>query len=544
MLLALVFYATCVVPPRRTARTLRALARQDIELRSLRELLALLPPPLRARRGAVPPAPAVTVVLNVFHRVSSFPAVLDAVLQQSASDEVGHVLVVALGTPCLDALRTQLERYRARRGAAPVSLVSSSPAFNPGYFGRFQVAMHAPTPYILFLDDDIVLGRRYLELCLRLARASASDAVLGQRGARYFRAAPSANKYHDYLGEHALLRRADVLFSGWFMRSEWVRVMFEREPVTWRTSEDMHLAYTLRERLGVESLALPADPSLPEYAMDSRPSLGQTRRSWSEWRGGVASLRDHVLHTLRGREERERRPASRISARRAANGTSVTLTRKDLLADAMPIGEGARAVRVATAAHAVALSHFACRTRSIDRLCETLPYRQPLFGVAKSYFGGEHAGLRADNAYWRRRNARSYRLHVGYELVRAPAANRGDDDGDVVIDGVVYGAPATRLRIYRNRRQLVYNATLSAAPSVVPPVRLRGATTHSIAVVFTDAAAACLGHQRAQRNVHDELRFTYRPAAPAPAPAAPPPPPPTACRSHHAAECKVVHKLD
>ena len=49
--------------------------------------------------------------------------------------------------------------------------------YNFKYFGRFQLALSAPTPYVLVFDDDMVPGRRYLATLLHAAGSAAGRPV-------------------------------------------------------------------------------------------------------------------------------------------------------------------------------------------------------------------------------------------------------------------------------------------------------------------------------------------------------------------------------
>jgi hypothetical protein len=145
------------------------------DLLSLREILHLLEKhekeiheKHRASRDTV------TVVLNVFLRPGAFRRVLDGIGSQTVLQSITHVNVLALGSPFVHQYGKLLEEYRKTASwtsEVSISLVTSEPTFNPGYFGRFLLSMNLNTTFTLILDDDVVLGARYLELCLRWARS-------------------------------------------------------------------------------------------------------------------------------------------------------------------------------------------------------------------------------------------------------------------------------------------------------------------------------------------------------------------------------------
>lgn len=45
-------------------------------------------------------------------------------------------------------------------------------SFNFKFFGRFQLALQAPTSYVWVVDDDVVPGLRFLEALLHVAGES------------------------------------------------------------------------------------------------------------------------------------------------------------------------------------------------------------------------------------------------------------------------------------------------------------------------------------------------------------------------------------
>ncbi|KAK4538314.1 hypothetical protein CDCA_CDCA17G4339 [Cyanidium caldarium] len=489
-----------------------------VEQRSLREILNLCAVHRRTRIAALPCDRCVTVVLNVYQRPTAFHPLLDAIYAQTTIHTVDRVLVAALGSPYESDFRHLTDAYtraHQHRLPAPLSLISSDAGYNPGYFGRLLVAAALPTKYVLLLDDDVVLGDRYLELCLALSETLPLNSVLGQRGARYYRARRgrrlqlSPNRYHDYLGDHSLLRRADVLFSSWFLPTAWLRQIFERQPLSWRTAEDMHLSFSLRALHDIPSVALPVDPSLPAYQLDRAPHLGHVNRSWSEGRNGIAALRDRI--------------ADHWLAEPALGPTQCALslwTRKDMLACAMPLRRFQTRVLVrqqvgANSEHRFPLqwTPFACNLLRLHRWaasvacmstpCAPLVYRRPWIGVAKSYFGEWSGGFYADHVYWGRRASPSYRRHIGYTLCAGSV-------GGAALSGVLCSTGAAQFRVWdATHRRLLYDIVLQPNRTLhLPAVPLSGPRV-CLAVVFTDVADD--RDVRHARQVRDELRIAFRP---------------------------------
>jgi len=492
------------------------------DLLSLREILHLLEKhekeiheKHRASRDSV------TVVLNVFLRPGAFRRVLDGIGSQTALQSITHVNVLALGSPFVHQYGKLLEEYRKTASwtsEVSISLVTSEPTFNPGYFGRFLLSMNLNTTFTLILDDDVVLGARYLELCLRWARSIDKHAVLGQRGARYYRnelrkrslfglgKRLSPNKYHDFFGEHGLLRDTDVLFSAWFLRTKWILKMFAEEPLTWATAEDIHLGMLLRQRFGIRMVALPVDPQLPEFRLNHDQSLEITNRSWSDENTALVRLRDAAVDMWLSRELHGQ----------LLNPLLYSWTRKDVFWYSMPVKRGAGALSAYSSSQRknrsgrlhVLWRPFACKrlrfapNDSVPMIslpyCRRLRYRRPRIGIAKSYFGLWNSGYLADCLFWGDRNGASYHEFLGYTL-----DIRGQDEW--ILDGILYGNTYGRVRLWDVRRNaliideyLEQNVTLRLKRvTVVPPT--------TIIALFSERLDD--GVRAAQRKLFDEIRI-------------------------------------
>ncbi|EFJ14348.1 hypothetical protein SELMODRAFT_120665 [Selaginella moellendorffii] len=214
----------------------------------------------------------ITVVLNHFKR-RTLCAQLDALLGQSLPPQ--SIWVLAFASPNHDALSRIVDAYNDSR----IQFVSST--FDFKYYGRFQVALQADScDFVYFLDDDMIPGRRMLEILSHVAGTEKyGNSVLGSIGRILpFRqkdfSFPSYRKFGSkeagiYLPDPAYgivierIVQVDFLSSSWFLSAENVKALFIETPFTFATGEDLHLSYQMQKYRDAGSYVLPVDPTDP-----------------------------------------------------------------------------------------------------------------------------------------------------------------------------------------------------------------------------------------------------------------------------------------
>lgn len=196
-----------------------------------------------------PTKPKITVILNHFKR-KTLCAQLDSLLHQTLPFH--HVWVLSFGSPNELSLKRIVESYNDSR----ISFVSSSYDFK--YYGRFQMALQTEADLVYILDDDMIPGKRMLEILSHVAGTEKySNAVLGSIGRILpFRQKdftfPSYRKFRSkeaglYLPDPAYditvdkIVKVDFLSSSWFLPAELVKTLFTETPFTFATGEDLHL---------------------------------------------------------------------------------------------------------------------------------------------------------------------------------------------------------------------------------------------------------------------------------------------------------------
>lgn len=198
-----------------------------------------------------PNRPKVTVILNHFKR-KTLCAQLDTLLEQTLPFH--HVWVLSFGSPNELSLKRIVDSYNDSR----ISFISSSYDFK--YYGRFQMALQTEADLVYILDDDMIPGKKMLQILSHVAGTEKyKNAVLGSIGRILpFRQKdftfPSYRKFRSkeaglYLPDPAYditldkIVQVDFLSSSWFLSAELVKTLFIETPFTFSTGEDLHLRY-------------------------------------------------------------------------------------------------------------------------------------------------------------------------------------------------------------------------------------------------------------------------------------------------------------
>ncbi|GMH07122.1 hypothetical protein Nepgr_008962 [Nepenthes gracilis] len=228
-----------------------------------------------------PNKPKVTVILNHFKR-KTLCSQIDSLLQQTVPFH--RLWVLAFGSPNEESLKRIVGIYNDTR----ISFISSTYDFK--YFGRFQMALQTEGDLVYIVDDDMIPGRRMLEILSHVAGTDKyRNSVLGSIGRILpFRQKdftfPSYRKYgakeaglylpdpaYDILVERVV--QVDFLSSSWFLSSDLVKTLFIEDPYTFMTGEDLHLSYVLQKYRNAGSFVLPVDPKDKETWGDSEHRL-------------------------------------------------------------------------------------------------------------------------------------------------------------------------------------------------------------------------------------------------------------------------------
>lgn len=228
-----------------------------------------------------PNRPKITVILNHFKR-KTLCSQIDSLLQQTLPFH--HVWVLSFGSPNELSLKRIVDSYNDSR----ISFMSSSYDFK--YYGRFQMALQTEADLVYIVDDDVIPGRKMLQILAHVAGTEKyKNSVLGSIGRILpFRQKdftfPSYRKFRSkeaglYLPDPAYnitadkIVQVDFLSSSWFLSAELVKTLFIETPFTFATGEDLHLSYQLQKYKNAGSFVLPVDPNDKETWGDSEHRL-------------------------------------------------------------------------------------------------------------------------------------------------------------------------------------------------------------------------------------------------------------------------------
>lgn len=156
------------------------------------------------------------------------------------------------------------------------SIISNT---NYGVWGRFTAALNANTKYVCVIDDDTIPGKRWIENCLTTMQTHVG--VLSTRGV-------IADKNHDlqyplpisykavgWCDPNETVTRVDMGCHSWFFERGWLRAFWSEMPETMpmRYGEDMHLSYSVKKHLGLNTY-IPPHPINNKELWGSMPDTG------------------------------------------------------------------------------------------------------------------------------------------------------------------------------------------------------------------------------------------------------------------------------
>ncbi|KAJ3029608.1 UNVERIFIED_CONTAM: hypothetical protein HDU68_011643, partial [Siphonaria sp. JEL0065] len=230
----------------------------------------------------------------------------------SQTSPVAAVWVLAFGVPA--DLEVQYKLAAQEANESPACLTSNTSVsftaseFNYKFHGRFLLAPMAASisgsKYLMIVDDDVVLTRNIVRQFVE--HMNVKPRLLGTagqlRGPRngiepgwQHPKSPDLLKSHPRRGDQPLV---DYLCNIWFFKSSWTNAAFARDhPLTWYTGEDIHLAFTLKKYLGIESAVINVTPDSEE---DSPMKL-ESKKHVANHEKRVADVRNDMFRVNLGR---------------------------------------------------------------------------------------------------------------------------------------------------------------------------------------------------------------------------------------------------
>jgi len=139
---------------------------------------------------------------------------------------------------------------------------------NLSFYGRFSLGLHAKTPYLYILDDDVLPSSNWIENCIKLC--SARNAIISSSG----RVVPlndytpevvkGRKQYYDsfigdsdnLFGKNYCAKETFIDFgcNSWFFKTEWLHYFWAVKPYTFFNGEDIHLSASCSIRGSIQTI--------------------------------------------------------------------------------------------------------------------------------------------------------------------------------------------------------------------------------------------------------------------------------------------------
>jgi hypothetical protein len=244
-----------------------------------------------------------TVVVGVYKRPDIFSTLVDSIIFSTA--RVRRLWIVCNGSPYLELFRAKVHelaeslRADAQGGGRAIEVAFFGTEKEVGYYERFLRALVVDTQYLAFIDDDMVIGRRVLEVCLHALNTRKFYGLIGIRGPllpdrgvvdgqRRITDSKRDCRYERAHFQNAPSALTDFLYNFWVGETEMFRYMFRSSPLTLKTGEDMMLSFAVQHHAKLRCLSLdvcelePDDELFLDFCGDCQPSLKIENRSWTD----------------------------------------------------------------------------------------------------------------------------------------------------------------------------------------------------------------------------------------------------------------------
>ena len=287
---------------------------------------------------------ALTVVYSFYRRPYLVERAFDALL--ASTHRPVEIWASVFSSPHAAEILAAINAYKAAHPNLTVPIFVAQGDMQLGYWGRFQVALQAKTPYVAVFDDDCIPGTKFLANTFHVANLGTYAGVFGIKGhdgMPFFRT-PEEVKMPMGTANTAYLKPVDLVGGMWFMRSEHLHLLFRDSPVTWNTGEDVTLCRSMRVYGGMNCYIMPMNYSDPETVGVSHdfPQIsakGDTTGSAAHPMGGRHD-QERVYHYLGdvrmavlGREAANRQCGLLLYADHASELTSM----RQLISSMMPV---------------------------------------------------------------------------------------------------------------------------------------------------------------------------------------------------------------
>jgi hypothetical protein len=126
------------------------------------------------------------------------------------------------------------------------------------YHGRFALALMAKTKYVCVFDDDTIPNKKWFENCLNYADGKY---ILGTTGVLLQGDKYDPNQKVGWNGyNNNELQVVDLVGHSWFLKTEYLKYLWSKPPISFETGEDMQLSANAYMEAGIQT-AVPPHPA-------------------------------------------------------------------------------------------------------------------------------------------------------------------------------------------------------------------------------------------------------------------------------------------
>lgn len=160
---------------------------------------------------------------------------------------------------------------------------------NFGVWGRFSIALNAPSKYILIIDDDTIPCNGWITNCFDTINKH--EGVISTRGVlltEHKLSYPSPQSYtaHGWCNPNSETKRVDFGCHSWFFTKQMLHAFWAEAPINtpMNYGEDMHLSYAVQKRLGLNTYVA----AHPEQNKDMWGSIPEVAVACGEDRNAIS----------------------------------------------------------------------------------------------------------------------------------------------------------------------------------------------------------------------------------------------------------------
>lgn len=208
---------------------------------------------------------SITVLINGFLRLDNIKLMVEALRNQTIQP---NKIIVYYTKPTKDFIVPFIDN---------VDFIVAEE--DHGLPSRFAIGLITKTNYLCIMDDDMVPGNKWLEICLDLIKKE--NAVICGYGMKYNNSMSDLNarRFGDHGESNEKPEQVDVGGHSWFMKKEWLKYFWMEDPIDWKVSDDIHFAYTLKKYGNLKIIVSPHPVSDKTIWSNTMLELGMGTRS-------------------------------------------------------------------------------------------------------------------------------------------------------------------------------------------------------------------------------------------------------------------------